>query len=461
VLAQNEKRPTSFFSSLLTILGGQAVCGGLGIVIEIFYARVLGADGRGEIGLCLMAIAAFALLGGLGVETPALVWAADQKRRPADWITGVWLSGAIGSTIAAGLWAETYWRWHAAFLRGITNSMAWLILASIPCLIFLGYLIAIIAGQERFGLRAGVTLAEQMSGLLVLGGLVLLFGRHAELAIAANLLSIILSIGICMFALRDLFKVRAPRVATALQMRAALGFGLPGIMGNLASFLNYRLDVFIVNYFLNPAAVGIYALGVVVSEALWQIPRAAALALFSRTARTSGDDADFTCLVLRHVILIAGVTGAAIAIASPLLVPLVFGVQFAPSVAVIWWILPGTVCLSVAKIMCADLAGRKKPQYASIFAFCSLLLTIGLDFTLIPKEGINGAAIASSAAYIFNSVLLAFVLRKELKASWKSMFVPTYADWVFYWQIWSRYRSRLFGPKVVSTPNELKQNEIS
>jgi O-antigen/teichoic acid export membrane protein len=461
VLPQSEKRPASFSSSLLTILGGQAVCAGLGVVMEICYARMLGASGRGEIGLCLMAIAAFAMLGGLGVETPALVWAADGKRRPAEWVAGVWLSGAVGSAIAAAVWAATFWRFHPAFLKGITDSMAWLILVSIPCLIFLGYLVAIIAGQERFALRAGVTLAEQVSGLVIFVGFVLLFGRHAELAIVANLASIVLSIGICVFVLRDLFQVRVSRIATALQMRAALGIGLPGIMGNLATFLNYRLDVFIVNYFLNPAAVGIYALGVVVSEALWQIPRAAALALFSRTARTYGDDTEFTCLVLRHVLLIATATGAAIAIASPFLIPLVFGAQFAPSVAVIWWILPGTICLSVAKIMCADLAGRKKPQFASLFAFFSLLLTIVLDLTLIPRFGINGAAIASSAAYIFNSALLALVLKRELGMPWKAMVLPTNADCALYWQLWSRYRSRLFQPKIAAAPNELKQNEVS
>jgi peptidoglycan biosynthesis protein MviN/MurJ (putative lipid II flippase) len=115
---------------------------------------------------------------------------------------------------------------------------------------------------------------------------------------------------------------------------------------------------------------------------------------------------------------------------------------------VIWWILPGTVTLAVAKIMCADLAGRKKGYYASFSALFSFLLTIGLDFTLIPKLGINGAAMASSISYILNSALIAVVLKRELKVSWRTLFVPRRAELAAYLKLWSRYRARLRAPEV-------------
>jgi O-antigen/teichoic acid export membrane protein len=440
---------SSFSFNLLTILGGQAACAMLGIGIEVFYARVLGATGRGQIGLCLMAVAACVLFGGLGVEYPALLWAAERRHRHAEWLPGVFWAGATGSTVAIALWAFFYWRLQPSFLQGITPVMAWLVMATIPCGIFFGYLMAIVAGQERFGLRAGVALAEQAASVVALVLLVLIFGRKAGTAVAANLCAILLGAGICLFALRDHWNVSSLSTSALNEMRTALGLGLPAIMGNVANFFNYRLDVFVVNYFLNPAAVGVYSLGVVVSEGLWQIPRATALALFPRTARTSSEEAtEFTCLIIRQVFLIASVMGAVVAVASPLLVPLVFGKHFADSVAVIWWILPGTVTLAVAKIMCADLAGRKKGYYASFFALFTFLLTIGLDFTLIPKLGINGAAMASSISYILNSILIAVVLRRELKVSWRTLFVPRRSEWVAYLSLWYRYRARLRTPEV-------------
>ncbi len=446
---QTKHLRSSFSFNLLTILGGQAACALLSIGIEIFYARVLGATGRGQIGLCLMAVSACVLFGGLGVEYPALVWAVERRHRHAEWIPGVFWAGATGSAVAIALWAFFYWRLQPSFLHGITPIMAWLVMGTIPSGVFFGYLMAIVAGQERFGLRAGVALAEQVASLVVLVLLVIIFGRKAETAVAANLCAILLGAGICLFSIRDHWNLPSLNSSALNEMRTALGLGLPAIMGNVANFFNYRLDVFVVNYFLNPAAVGIYSLGVVVSEGLWQIPRAMALALFPRTARTASDEAtEFTCLITRQVFLIASVMGTAVAIASPLLVPLVFGKRFAGSVAVIWWILPGTVTLAVAKVMCADLAGRKKGYYASFFALFSFLLTIGLDFTLIPKLGINGAAMASSISYFVNSILVAVVLKRELKVSWNTLLVPRRAEWLAYLHIWSRYRARLKAPLV-------------
>src|SRR5262249_57858927 len=94
--------------------------------------------------------------------------------------------------------------------------------------------------------------------------------------------------------------------------------GLRGQAGNVAAFFNYRLDVFVVNYFLDAAHVGLYSLGVVISEGLWQIPAAAAVALFSRTARKVEEGgAEFTCQILPHVLLISCPTGALLAIARP------------------------------------------------------------------------------------------------------------------------------------------------
>lgn len=209
----------------------------------------------------------------------------------------------------------------------------------------------------------------------------------------------------------------------------ALSLGTRGQLGNLATFFNYRLDVFIVNAFLNPAQVGLYAVGVVVSEALWQVPNAAAVALLPRTARTlNGDSTLFTCSIVRQVLLIACGSGLLLALVSPLVIPLFFGAAFRESVSVIWWILPGTIALCVGKVISADLAGREKPQYSSIFALLSLAITVVLDVKLIPLMGIRGAALASSVAYFVDSLLLAIALRHELRVSWRFLLIPSRSE---------------------------------
>jgi O-antigen/teichoic acid export membrane protein len=69
-------------------------------------------------------------------------------------------------------------------------------------------------------------------------------------------------------------------------------------------------------------------------------------------------------------------------------------------------LLPGVVLLGAGKILSADISGRGFPQYASIISGFSLVITITLDFLLIPRMGIIGAAVASSVSYAFIFALL-------------------------------------------------------
>lgn len=432
----------SFLANIATVLGGQIACAVVALGIEICYARLLGPAGRGQISLCLMAIAIGTLIGGLGGEIPIVIWTADAKQKSREWLPAVVFWGAVGSLAAISLWTSIYWRWRPAFLQGITPRLALIVLAAIPVSIFFSYFVAILTGLERFRLRAGLSLANQIVELIAIVVLVVAFGRSAEVALTGILTGLLIGVAITAAFLQEPLRGVWNVARARKKLGSALSLGLRGQLGDLATFFNYRLDVFVVNYFLGPAQVGIYTIGVIVSESIWQIPQAAAVALFPRTARTiERGAAEFTCLVSRQVLLLALLLGVAMAVTSPILIPLLFGARFSPAVAVICWILPGTIALSLGKVMSADLAARGKPEYSSVFASISLAVTILLDFALIPRMGIEGAALASSVAYFVDSALLAMALQHVLQVTWKSLLVPTAAEFHAYRQAWLRWRS--------------------
>jgi Na+-driven multidrug efflux pump len=97
--------------------------------------------------------------------------------------------------------------------------------------------------------------------------------------------------------------------------------------------------------------------------------------------------------------------------------------------------------LSLGKVAASDLAGRGKNGYSTVFSIVGLVVTVILDLALIPRLGIRGAALASSAAYFTNSMLILAALKYELKVKWRSLLVPTHAELVSYQQAWSRFRS--------------------
>jgi O-antigen/teichoic acid export membrane protein len=413
-------------------------CALVALAIEICYARLLGPAGRGQVSLCMMIIAICATLGGLGGEIPLTIWTASRKERSDSWLAAVWIVGCAGCTVAACLWAVTYWWWNPAFLRGITPPLAILVFAAIPLSVFFTYLLALLTGMERFPLRAGVTLLSQVAELAGIVLFILIFGRLAQVAVAGNLLGLFAAGTAGAVFLRAKLRESWRFSSSFQEIKAAVSLGVRGF-GNLASFFSYRLDVFVVNYFLDPVHVGWYSLGVIISESLWQVPQAVATALFPRTARTIDQGAgEFTCFVTRHCLLLAVVFGALIALLSPVLVPLIFGARFSPSIQVIWWILPGTIALALGKVMSADITARGRPEFNSLVAVTGGTSTVILDFFLIPRMGINGAAFASSITYLLEAILIAAVLKNLLKLSWRSLLLPTPKDFASYRDVWQR-----------------------
>jgi O-antigen/teichoic acid export membrane protein len=432
---------SSFAQNMGTVLGGQAASVGLAFLTEVCFARLLGPGPRGQISLSMMAIALGVLVGGLGGEIPIILWTADRGKTLSRWIFAILVWGALGSSFAAILWSVAYAHLHGSSLRGVTPSLSFAVSLTIPLAVLFGYLTAFFSGQERFGLRASIGLAEAVASLLAFLLLILALGRTAEAAIWGNLMGIAIGVLTAVaLAGNEFSRKNWGGISLDRELRGGLLAGLRGQIGNVAAFFNYRLDVFIVNYFLDPTQVGLYAVGVFASEALWQIPQAAAVALFPRTARTIDAGAtEFTCLIVRQVFFLSCISAVALAIASPLAIPLVFGARFAPSVRVIWWILPGTIAGAIAKVAAADLGGRYKLGYASGISLVAFVVTIGLDFLLIPRMGIAGAALASSAAYLVNGGLLLVALRHELRVSWAEFFVPSRNELARYKEILLRF----------------------
>jgi len=441
VTTRTASKPLQGFSAnTAAVFGAQVGRVLMAMLLEVLYARLLGPSGRGQMGLCMMANGVGVLLGGLGGEVPIMLWAADEKKHGRVWFGSVFLCGVVGSFLSVGLWVGVYWWWRPAFLRGITPILAWLLVFSIPASVLASYFGAMLVGLNWLRERSLLLVANQFLLLAFATILLNVFHPRAEFAMFAIVLASVCTILIAVRQLRHELNLRGNWRVGLHRVADTLRLGVRSQLGNVATFFNYRLDVFIVNYYLNTTEVGLYALGVMISEALWQVPNAAATALLPRTARSAdAESTAFTCLVCRQVFAIACITALFVAVLSPFLVPLIFGQRFHSSVAVIWWILPGTVVYASAKVMSAELLGRGWPEYASIIAILTLCLTITLDLYLVPRRGIQGAAIASSLAYLFNSLLIAAVLKRKLGVTWRSLYLPSLSEFALYRQIWTRF----------------------
>jgi O-antigen/teichoic acid export membrane protein len=206
-------------------------------------------------------------------------------------------------------------------------------------------------------------------------------------------------------------------------------------LGSLTSFVNYRFDVLIVNLFAGVRQVGLYSVGTGLAEIVWYLSNAASIVVAPRAAAAEQEEADRLVEVVCRVVLALTVIAAGVLAASaPFVVVAFFGSAFAESVWAVWLLMPGIVTLAVGRILSVYLLGRNRLKVDLLASFVGLVVTVGLDFALIPHYGFRGAAVASSIAYTCAmAVDLFWVTRNSTISAWR-LLVPRPSDATLLWR---------------------------
>ncbi len=384
----------------------------LAFVVSILVARGLGTDGRGVYEISLLTISIAQAVMSLGVGVASLYYVGKKTHSLSDLLSNsqfVVLASAALSGLLVLLAAGTFGP------RLLEEDVPyWIFVFGVPLFLNFNLLASFLQAHSRFLamnslvlLRPSVMLALLIGGL-ALGGLtttnVLVFWSISMLAAVA--------LGLLLLGVRNLHlpTVFWPRWPV---LRAQVRFGVQGQVGNVLQLLNYRFDKYIVLPFVGWAGVGIYGVGVGVTESIWFISNAVAVVLLPHlTSARKEEAAALTPVVCRNTLLLSLLAAAALGALSPLLLPAFFGSDFSPSVVAVWWLLPGTVALSGTKILASYVFSQGRPLLNSYVTIASLAVTLVCDFALIPVFGVAGAAAASSVAYSTSLVLSLLVYRR-------------------------------------------------
>ncbi|HVK99619.1 MAG TPA: polysaccharide biosynthesis C-terminal domain-containing protein [Dongiaceae bacterium] len=171
---------------------------------------------------------------------------------------------------------------------------------------------------------------------------------------------------------------------------------------------NYKIAILLLGSLSTKEEIGLYAVATQVGELLWQLPAAVGLVVFSRSANDR-DPTRWYAELARSIRISLWLTlggGLALAVIAPFLFKLCFGDEFARSVSMTLWLLPGLVLMVVFKLLNMDLAGKGKPFVSLFIMLPALGLNVGLNYLLIPTMGGNGAAIAATCSYILAALAM-------------------------------------------------------
>lgn len=400
----------------------------LGGASSIVIARALGPTGRGVVAAATVApafVAAF-LAVGFGIGATYFLSKGDLEPRVALGTAAIVSVAASAVGVATYLLGATYLR--STLLHGIPEPFVVVGAAIIPASLFSRNLLSVAQGLRCVALWNVSNLLGGSSVLLLYAAL-LVAGRFGALqALVAIVVSTVIPAAIVGLWLLRIYPNWIFRRQAAVR---AIRFGLVGEAGTLLQLVVYRLDVLIVTALLGFGALGLYAVAFTLSELLWQVPNAAALVLFPRVASERGDTAALTARLVRLTSALLLVEAAAGAFMAPILIPWVFSERFVAAVPAFWILLPGGVVLGAAKLISAHLTGRGRPQQPALATAVAFILTVVLDLALIPRMGINGAAVASTIAYTASATVLWAAFVRDTGSPWQAMLIVRRDDWRF------------------------------
>ncbi|MAE70954.1 MAG: hypothetical protein CME06_10855 [Gemmatimonadetes bacterium] len=398
---------------------------GIAMVTSVVVTRMLGAEGRGALALLLVAPLLGARMLSFGVESALVVFAGKTGRRELIGHAGavVALSGSVGMAAILGLQA----------LGGLPGrELATFAVRALATLALPLHLIAFAAngllrGAGRFeeydrGLLVGPAVQLPLALLLLLG---------LGLGVAGGLGASVGAIGVTAGFLLVRVWLKIPDARPSLPKVSApmLRFGLKEHAGNLAQYLNLRLDLLLVGIFLGPKETGLYAVAVSLAEVVWFIPDALGTVLLPRIARTGADTARAAAAgACRIALTISSAAALAIVLFGGTLLVVLYGHEFAGAWTPLAWLMPGVVLLSVSKVLSKHLSGTGHPGLSARASLISLIATLILDLALIPTFGLAGAALATTIAYGVHAALCTAGFRFLTGAPLAELAVPSGKD---------------------------------
>jgi O-antigen/teichoic acid export membrane protein len=229
--------------------------------------------------------------------------------------------------------------------------------------------------------------------------------------------------------LSPIFKGQRLRAGAGL-VREQLGYGSQISLNSVVSYLNFRIDVFIVLAVLGPRQLGIYSIGIAAGELLFQITRPINTAAFGRITRAGeAESAQLTATCMRHSMVLSLIFGAIAFAAAPMLIPLVYGSQFAPAGLVLRVLMPGVIAYSTMPVLATFFSQQLgTPRIPLIFSAISMVICGALTIATIHRFGIVAGALATSVSYVAAFIAATVYFSRRSGIGVKDLFLPRRGD---------------------------------
>ncbi len=416
-----------FFWNVLGTFATDVVSVTLNITLGVLTARILGPERRGILTLVMTLPITLAYFADLGLSQANVYMIGRDRRSESRMVANsVLFTLVITAAVGLGVWWGRDFALRT-FLRGLPTHYLALTLALLPPSLLYRYWMAILRARQNFRLFNFLRLLIPLILLLLMAIALLVFRGGIGWAAVAYGLSTLIAMGIGLGVIG--WMVRPRLTFDSSLVRASLRYGIKSYLQNLMGHLTYRLDLYVVAFFLSPVEVAFYGIATSVAELAWYVPNAVGTVLFPRLSIEEDWQMHLlTAEVCRHALFVTTVIAGGVILAGVVGIPLVYGLDYRPAIFPLMVLGPGIVAMAVYKVLTRNFSSRDRQQVSLVIAAVGLLLNGGLDSVLIPRWGTVGAAIASSCAYTGMGGMLLWAFQRESGLSWWAILRPRRSD---------------------------------
>lgn len=189
-------------------------------------------------------------------------------------------------------------------------------------------------------------------------------------------------------------------------------FGFFPMVALLLTTLNYRLDVIMLSQYsyISLSQIGIYSIGIGLSEKALLIPDTIKEVLLSKLAKGKGQNE--VAKVMRFCFAASIMTAIAIQLLGKFIIDLLYGKEYHGAETVTYISVWGTIFMVFFKMISQYNVIEHKQHLNVIFLFISIFINFIVNLLLIPHYGICGAAIATVIGYMTSSIIFLIYFKK-------------------------------------------------
>lgn len=408
-MIKREKPVISTFSNLATSF----ITIGIGIITGIIVTRSLGPELKGEytnIKLITTLYAPFLLFGYQG---GVLYFGLKKQINIKEFFWIGWIfTGVISSVIALVFYPLALNGYLGSVASNSKNIDIILGLLNIPILLLNGYCNRVlrtfhlfIASNIRIIVGASITLVYYIILLIAY-----------EINLSNALFGLI--IGQTVQLLMNLyFIIKYIRIKWTLDLKNILkpyNYGVKVWFNQLIAQSNDKFDITILSFLLNAGSLGVYSVGVGLSNLVTMLPSSYLSVFFTQiTEKNRLEAIELYAKAQRITFIITVIISFFLSLLAFPLIYLMYGQPFISAAWVVIFYTPGLIFQVAARLSIKFYAGQGRPLKNSLVYIVGLIVSLPFYFILIPKLGIKGAAIASSIAYLSAFLFSFYQIHRE------------------------------------------------